>query len=416
MKPKLKQIIGFLSEHRLFSMFFIIALIINGFLAGLSVTEKKTFISCSTFDAGPMGTYGFYHYIKNRNTNTNQVRLSYFRTLDPVKDRGKTLFVLSPLFQVGAWEWQRLLDWVAAGNRLITSGKFTVNRPMDMLISKYSLRKTRGRRIWVSLPVDSEYPYKKTLRPPPDPIHLLDKEWQKNTPDDILINTIPFLQPGTLPLLCMDTTVIAAKKKYGQGEWVMFACPNPFANRLLQDADWFEFACRLLFGDIKYQSNAFIFDEYHNGYQATKSLWQLLSYYEFTTGMIFLAVIMLLYLFFTGIRIIRPRAIREATSRDLMPGLRSMAGIFYRFKAFSGLIERERRTIARHLFGSKGEQMIAERIVDSYLKTHPLPGNLKSRRDLIQVLKSTNYKGHMRNSDFVTIFNTLMHMRKELAS
>jgi hypothetical protein len=210
--------------------------------------------------------------------------------------------------------------------------------------------------------------------------------------------------------------VVAAKRLVGKGEWVMFAHFNPFANQILTNKSWFVFACRLLTGDVSYGGGV-LFDEYHNGYRATENLWAMLKYYKFDKAIIFGSMLILLFLFFTGIRVLPPHDRDPAPSRDIVPGLKSMARLFVRYDSLRGLLRRELRLISKFLLGSAFEtDGDLERLADCYCSRKGLPGGIAAAGELTRILRSAaHYDARVSNKELVLIFNTLVFMRKELA-
>jgi hypothetical protein len=217
--------------------------------------------------------------------------------------------------------------------------------------------------------------------------------------------------------LTYDTLSVAAKQVVGRGEWIMFAHFNPFANRILRNERWFGFARRLFTGDGRFSGARILFDEYHNGYSATKSLWALLRYYRFDTSIIIGALCILAYLFFTGIRILPPRDRPAAPSHDVVPGLKSMAGLFLRYNYFGGLIHREIRLLRRHLLGTAFEYTAGSRaLAEAYCADRPLPPGVGDRDGLERLLRKAGRPyAPFTDREIIDLFNTLLFMRKELA-
>jgi hypothetical protein len=277
-------------------------------------------------------------------------------------------------------------------------------------VSRYLSR----RPVNVALPVDAVFPYENELPLLPALPELLFGYARSADSSVSQVQALSHLQPGMLPLLTCDTSVLAAKQIVGKGEWILFAHFNPFANGVLKKKEWFEFSCRLVTGDGRYSSGKILFDEYHNGYRATKSFWQMLKYYEFDSAILLGSVLILLYLFFTGIRVLPPLDRTEPPSRDVLPGLRSMANLFFRYRAFEGLVRRELVLIKRHLFAGN-ENADARALAQAYLGRGRLPDGFSGADRLEQLLDRAEKRfSSLSRAEIITVFNTITFMRKEL--
>ena len=417
MKKKLAALASAARRHKLFSLFFIATISINIVILSRMTREATDFISCSSYDRGPLGSYGMYTYLEEKKTAISRVKLPLFRALDKNKDAGKTLLIISPQFAPGPWEWSQILEWVQAGNRLITAGvsipssRFSEYRRYTQINSRYITR----RPVKVALPVDSVFPYETGLPVLPTLPELLLRYQKEADTSGALMQTLSDLQPAMLPLLTCDTAVLAAKLMVGRGEWIMFAHWNPFANAVLRQKSWFTFACRLINGDGRFSAGKIMFDEYHNGYRATKSFWQMLKYYEFDSAILLGSALILLYLFFTGIRVLPPADRIQGPSRDVIPGLRSMANLFFRYSAFKGLAHRELTLLKRHLLGAD-EGADARAMARAYASRAALPPRFTNVEHLERFLgRAEKEFSGLSRKEIITVFNTITFMRKELS-
>jgi hypothetical protein len=416
-KKALKALVTAVRRHRLFALFFIATLSLNIILVGRMTREATDFFSCSSYDRGPLGSYGIFTYLEEKKAPISRIKLPPFRVLDKAADTGKTLMIISPQYAPGPWEWSQIMEWVKSGNRLITAGVFIPSRFMEY--SGYTRPESHDMPrspVKVALPVDSVFPYGTELPLPPSLPELLVNYSKKKTDSSrVLVQTLSHLQPGMLPLLTCESEVLAAKLIVGRGEWVMFAYYNPFANVVLKKKQWFEFACRLINGDGRYAFGKIMFDEYHNGYRATKSFWQMLKYYEFDSAILLGSALILLYLFFTGIRVLPPLDRLPPPSRDVVPGLRSMANLFFRYRAFEGLVKRELTLLRRHLLGAE-ESPDARFLVQAYLGRAPLPKGFAGAEQLENLLRRADKEfPSLTRTEIITLFNTITTMRKELS-
>ena len=417
MKEHIKKLVLFVNNHRLFTLFFCGCIVLNVWLLLNQKYEKTEFISCSSYDKGPLGTFAFFEDLKEGGASVRRLKLSPFRELSEKTDRGKTLIMLSPLIHPSAWEWDMITSWVAKGNRLITSGFFG---PRLAWFHKERIAVTYAREkihpVEVLLPVDSVFPYPRKL----SPHSLIGASFfqlrKYTSSDSMLIRYFHFFTPDMLPLLSAGNRPVAVKKAVGRGEWTIFAWQNPFGNTLLRDSTWYEFAVRLLFGNKEYKGELF-FDEYHNGYRATKSLWELLGYYRFTEGIIFLSGLILLYLFFTGIRILPPLPLYKRPEKNVIPGLRAMSMLLYRHKAWDSLLKRELRLIERELVGrGKAGTGKYDLLVTRYLQKGRMPKYVKSKDELISRFRAIDGDvSHLERKDILLLFNLLVFIRKELS-
>jgi hypothetical protein len=415
-KKSLNAFLSFVRRHKLFSFFFITTLSINIVLLTHITRQATDFLSYSSFDRGPLGSYGIYTYMEEKKIPISRMMLAPFRNLDPKKDSGKTLIIISPRYVPGPWEWKQILEWVNAGNRLITTGLFLPTRFMEFSGNARPVsRVMTNKPVSVALPLDTLFPYKTTLPFPPTLTEIFFNLGMRVDTSAKMTVALSCLQPGMLPLLICDTSVLAAKQKVGKGEWILFAYAQAFSNAVLKQKPWFEFACRLLTGDGSYAARNIFFDEYHNGYRATKSFWEMLKYYEFDTAILIGAALILLYLFFTGIRILPPVERSPAVSRDILPGLRSMANLFFRFQAFEALIRRELTLLKRHLLAADGTAD-ARALVQAYVSRAPLPPPFTTTSDLeALLLRADKEFSTLVRSEITTVFNTITYMRKELS-
>ena len=415
MSKFLKDAIDFITSHKLFSFFFLAMLVLNFTVIGLASREATDSFTCSSYDRSPLGTYALYTYLAENGVPVTRLKLAPYEELYKKTDTGQTLVMISPQLHPGPWEWNQLLAWVKKGNRLVTAGVFMPSRFFagEFEVSAWS-RPAPNRALRVALPVDSVFPYKSRLPPLPSLTELLYTSFGKSDSSKSFVAALSRLHDDMLPLLTSDTLVTAAKRRIGKGEWVMFAHFNPFANQILKNEQWFTFVCRLLTGDAKYGKARIFFDEYHNGYRATESLWAMLKYYQFDKAIICGSLLILLYLFFTGIRILPPHDSEPAPSRDIVPGLKSMAGLFVRYNSLGGLLKRELRLLNTYLLGSGDGD--PRRLAESYCERQPLPEGISGVEELAQLLgRAGQPDASISNKELVTLFNTLVVMRKELA-
>jgi hypothetical protein len=364
-----------------------------------------------------LGTYGLFTHLEEVGLPVKRVEQPAYVELKPEKDTGRTLLMLNPLVHPNVWEWDVIMKWVAAGNRLVTSGFYGPRRNwFHVRDFEVALRESKPERIRLLLPVDSTGQFGYTLASTPYTGHLPD-----NTEEQPINRKIPFYEirtfgAGMQPFLAMDSGAVAAKKAVGTGEWIVFTAPNPFANSVLRDSTWYRFATTLLTADGKFADHRILFDEFHNGFRATKSLWELLKYYKFNTGLLFLGFLLLLYLFFTGIRILPPRPLDTSVDKDPIPGLRAMSRLLMKHRAWPGLIRRELRHLTAGLFKRETrEEPAPEDLVDAWLSRYPLPRTVETRDELVDLIRrASGKKSSSADGETIMLFNTLVSMRKEM--
>ncbi len=415
-----KRSLLFVKNHKRFTLFITVSFLLNLFLLLHRKNEKTEFITCSTYDKGMLGTYGLYKDLEDRGVPVKRIKLPVFKEIDPDKDKNKTLVIISPRFNPHIWEWQIIMDWVANGNRLITAGIMGPNKNRWIPEYNFSTRvlNVSAAESFVILPIDTVFPYDDTLAQL-NQIQRFPLFGQLyKAVDSVRIKYFTKFGPDVLPLITHYNKPTAIKKVVGEGEWILFTEMNPFSNSVLRVPSWYRFATRFFTGDKSYEGRHILFDEFHNGYKATKSLWQLLTYYQFNTGIIYLCILVLLYLFLTGVRIIPPMNERIHFHRDAIPGMRALAGLLYKFGAWNGLLKREAAIIYSDLCGKSSKEIIEpEQVVVRYLTRRKLPPGIKTREELTALfkkVKSSNEK--IDKNELIKIFNIFMFMRKETRS
>jgi len=397
-------------------MLFVIAgLLMNLYLLLQHNNEKTDFITCSSYDKGPLGTYGLFRDLEDRGVPVRRIKLPLYREIDSAGDHRKTLVILSPLFNPNPWEWDMILKWVAQGNRLITAGVLGPKRsgwiPDFTTSLKTSLEHSAPS--YLLLPIDTVFPYDDTL-PPRSPVHLAQLFGKTYTTGDTLtLRHFTTFGPDVLPFMTHGNKPVAIKKAVGRGEWLAFTPTNPFSNSALRDTIWYRFATRLFTGDGIYSVQPILFDEFHNGYKATRSFWQLLTYYEFNFGIIYLSAFILLYLFLTGIRIIPPVPERRFLHMNALPGLIAMTGLLIRFGAWTKLLKRECAIVHSEL--TRKSTHPSEHFTLHYVNKHRLPPSVHSPEELAKVFSTIETTAAVTDkSETVRLFNILMFMRKEM--
>jgi hypothetical protein len=374
------------------------------------------FITCSSYDKGPLGTYAFFQDLEKSGLQVRRLMLSPYSELKEEQDPGKTLIILSPRFIPSTWEWDRIISWTAAGNRLITSGFFgpqygwfqKKDYEIDVTLEPVGPVK-------VVLPVDSAFPYPGRLAPRSrmDFFPFLNRVFKSS--DTVNLRYFESFSPNMLPLLVQGNKTIAVKRALGRGEWIMFTAINPFSNTMLEDSTWYRFATRLIGGDPKYRLNKVYFDEFHNGYRATRSLWELLRYYRFTDGIILISLLVLVFLFFLGIRILPPPPVYQRPEKDIIPGMQAMSRLLFRYKAWNDLLKRELHCIGSELAGVKdGDRIDPGILVENYLKKNRLPEYVGSHEELVASLHDIERDAERDKKEILKNFNTLVFMRKEM--
>lgn len=419
LKNILSEFILFVKEHKLFTLFMVSAFLLNLFLLLHKKNEKTEYITCSTYDKGIAGTYGLYRDLEDRGVHVKRLKLPIFKEFDKKDMKNNTLVILSPTFSPGEWEWQLIMDWVAKGNRLITSG-FIGPKKMGIFPGLRAESKTTNMAISESrilLPVDERFPYDESLAGLSriEKAPLLGQLYKEN--DSALISYFDSFGPDVLPFMSYGNKVTALKRVIGEGEWVIFAERNPFSNSILRHPSWYWFATRFFTGDPQYEGKMIYFDEFHNGFRATKSLWQIISYYKFDSGFIYICILILLFLFLTGIRIVTPEAERVHINRNAILGMKAISQLLYKYDAYKGLIDRELHIIKKSLFkGAFDKTIEADQFVVRYLMKRKLPDTVSSREELITLINNIeNEFKSFSKEELLKIFNTLMLMRKELA-
>lgn len=417
MNTYLKSIISFTLQHKIFTLFSLVCLVLN-ILFLLNLTpQSTTFITCSSYDNGPLGTYAFFEDLKQSGVCAQRLQLSPYQELHAQKNTGKTLIILSPVIIPGDWEWKIIMEWVAKGNRLITAGFYgprsfwKFNRTVDLAETKIHQGPVR-----VILPVDSVFPYPEVLSTPLFNINPLLSAQENRDQDSSLIRYFSELPANTMPFMVCQNKPISVKKAIGKGEWILFTQCNPFGNTLLKDSAWYRFATRLVGGNPVYADNEIYFDEYHNGYRATKSFWQLLCYYQFNDGIVYLSVLVLLFLFFTGIRMLTPVASFVQPEKDVIPGLRAVSMLFLKYKAWNGLLCREMVLIRKELTGSRRSQPLsADALAGEYCKKAQLPDSLRNKEALAHFIQTIEEASDsLDKKEIIKTCNTIIFMRKEL--
>lgn len=417
-KDNLGIIFTFVKEHKLFTLFVVSAFLLNLFLLIYRKNDKTEYITCSTYDKGIAGTYGLFRDLEDRGVPVKRLKLPIFKEFGNKEESNRTLVILSPTFVPGQWEWEMIMEWVAEGNRLITSGfigpkkmGFLSSINMESQNSRMSISQSN-----VLLPVDSIFPYDESLaalssieKAPITGMYYRDS-------DSALIQHFTNLGSNVLPFITYGNKVTALKKAVGKGEWVIFAERNPFSNSILRHPSWYRFTTRLFTGDPKYEGKMIFFDEFHNGHRATKSLWQIVTYYKFDSGFIYISILILLYLFLTGIRIATPATILNPIRRDSIHGIKTFAQLLFKYRSFKSIANREINIIKETLFQSTHiENRSTEEAVDLYLTQRVMPSTVKDKEELVALLKSVELEFEkLTDEDITKAFNTLMLMRKEL--
>lgn len=414
----LRRIFTFVKDHKNFTLFIVFSLLLNMFLLLHRKNEKTEYITCSTFDKGVLGTYGLYRDLEERSVPVRRIKLPVFKEINREHDRGKTLVIISPLFTPQQWEWNNILDWVADGNRLITTGVLgpKTNGWLPNFTASVSTSNVAEAETSVLLPVDTAFPYSEPL-PKLSPIQrmaVFGKLYKDR--DSVRIKHFLRFSPDEVPFLAHANKPTAVKKVVGNGEWIAFTDINPFSNSVLRDPAWYRFATRFFTGDDAFEGKPIMFDEFHNGYRATKDLWQLLTYYRFDSGIVYLSVLVLLYLFLTGIRIIPPVGEREHLHRDAIPGIQALANLLLRYGAWKGLLKREAAAIYAAIAGRE----VRDRpdygyMVERYSAKRPLPPGVDSKERLSDIFATVeNRADDLDKTAAIKIFNLFMFMRKEL--
>ncbi len=403
----------FVKDHKLFTLFFLCLTALNIFLI-LREKPKVNSMSCSTYDKGPYGTYAFFQHLASNHVRADRMGNPSFVTLKSIDTPGKTLVILSPQFNLPVWEWEYIAKWVAQGNRLITSGVigpkssfFSDNQDLNL-----SLARERLGMVNVVLPVHPSCP------------QMLEPDYQlglhffgidKREPGDTIL--LQYIRSSSftsdmVPFLTVNGKVIAAKRAVGKGEWIMFTQRNPFSNSLLKKRDWHRFAVNVIAGDVRFGNGEILFDEYHNGFKATESLWGLLKFYQLDKGLLFLGCIGLLYLFSCGIRVAPPRSSGYRYVKDVLPGLRAMGNLICRHKAFYGLLQREYEYMKSH-FPAKNIKMDVNGFSQAYLRKGRLPEDMQ-QGEFEQLIGLIESGSQISPQNTIRILNLFIHMRKEL--
>ncbi len=409
---RISALITFIKEHRFFSLFFITLFTTNILIIIHGSPEVKS-LSSSTYDRGPYGTYAFFEHLRESWVEVKRAETPVFNYLKN-DSSAKTLLILSPVHTPQAWEWEQILEWVAQGNRLITSG---ITAPGGSFLSFTTNSPVRLGRIPVSevdilLPVHRDSP----LKLPPDhqigtPLFGDDK---REPGDTILVSYFNTFTEDMVPFLSMDQKVIGIKRSVGKGEWVLFTQPNPFSNTILTHQQWHQFAVTLLAGDSRFSNGEIIFNEYHNGYKASDNLWGLLRFYRFDHGIMFLCGVGLLFLVFTGIRISPPTVWGKRYAKDVLPGLKAMANLLCRHKAYGGLLRRELELIKGELTGKRGADVSGNELYDLYIRRKgALPPHTDVSEFIHLIDSCIEEKNPARESTLKTL-NLFVHIRKDL--
>ncbi len=407
----------FIRDHKMFVGFFTAALVLNTWLVLHQATGNTEFITSSTHDRGPLGTYAFYAHLERFGTSVKRIKLPLYRELDATRQAGRTLLMLNPRFPPNAWEWEKIMDWVRAGNRLITTGTTGPN-PSFFQPREFTLRTTRKSpsELQVLLPLDATGTTGQTLNPHPHLglLHFFGSMYQDA--DSVNLRHFLRLPPDMFPFVAMGKHTIAAKRRVGDGEWVLFTPFNVFSNTMLRDTTWYAFATKLLTGSARY-GKTLLFDEYHNGYRATQSLWQLLEYYGFTSGIIYLSVLGLVFLFWQGVRIMSPRPLQPGFSRDVIPGIRSMSAVLYRYRAWNGLIRRELNHIRTTLFGRAApeNQPNANDIIHQFrARGGSVPEHIGTEQEIQQSIARVYAGDNLDKRSALSVLNAIACIRKDL--
>lgn len=413
----LRRMIIFTKAHKWFTLFIIASFLLNLYLVLHKSTKTQTMISCSTYDRSPLGSYGLYKTLEEQGVPVKRAELPVFKVLNRNIDSCKTLIILSPVFKPQPWEWDQMVEWVSRGNRLITSGIFETGniRWLSYSSSSLAISSIPVSPTFVTLPVDSVFPYNDTLAVRSELDRFLFSNKLFKCSDTVFIRHFTRFGPDALPLLVYNNKVTAQKKNIGKGEWIAFTDINPFSNSALREATWFTFAIRLLTGDGRYDGKPLIFDEFHNGYRASKGLWQLLIYYKMDQGIIYLSILLLLYLLITGIRIIPPVSIRHHIHRDPIPGLRALSGLLMKFGAWKGLLKKEAALIRFDLIRKNSGNDDIDQFIDYYCTRQKLPQGISCKEDLARLFtRVENEADDIGKNEAIRIFNTFLFMRKEM--
>ncbi|MFP4165195.1 MAG: DUF4350 domain-containing protein [Chitinispirillaceae bacterium] len=412
-KIRADKAIKFLKEHKLFTAFFVCLCLINLFLI-LKEKPKVESYTCSTHDKGPYGTSSLFRFLDEKKVKVSRMGTPSFVRLKK-KESGNTLVMLSPRFNPPVWEWEHILSWVAQGNRLITSGrtfpKVSFFKDRKGITTYYAREKLDD--IEVMLPVHQNCPDVLESNHQVG-ISFFDKT-RTEPGDTILLSHINknFIHDDMVPLLSMDKKIIGAKKAIGKGEWIVFTQPNPMSNDLLKHSSWYKFALSLLIGNSAFGKSEIIFDEFHNGFRATESLWELLRFYKFDKGLLFLGILGILFLFFSGIRTAPPSVTGYRYVKDVIPGLKAMGNLVCRHKAHSGLLKRELELIKTELVGRSDTNLSESELYALYTRKGRLPGEM-TKDDFENRIKEVHSGGNPEPEYMIGTYNLFVHMRKEL--
>jgi len=415
----MKNLFTFVTTHRWFTLFLIASFALNLYLTLHRDNTSEEFITCSSFDRGPLGTFGLFKSLEDAGVSVRRIELPVFRVLDNKTEKRKTLVILSPLYKPQPWEWTILMDWVAQGNRLVTAGLYGISQNGWFATAGSGITSSyvNGGPTTVLLPVDSLAGFPDTLPAVPQLNKFISGGTVYRTEGRMPIMHFTRFSPDALPFLAQGNKVTAIKKLIGRGEWVLFTDVNPFSNFTLRDSTWFTFATRFFCGDGRYSGNPILFDEFHNGYKATKSLWQLLTYFQFDTGLIYLGILVLLYLFITGIRITSPGEPRTELHRDPIPGLRALSGLFMRYGAWRGMLQKEAAHIRSELSRHHRRDADIDWLVDRYASRRKLPPGIDTKENLVRLFERIEQRADTLHKDeSIALFNIFMFMRKEMKS
>jgi hypothetical protein len=413
-----KTVLALFKRHRTFALFMLACLILNIMLLLRQHRARDNFITCSAFDRGPLGTYGLFEDLKASGAPVYRMRLPPYRELNPKTDSGGTLVIISPIVKPSAWEWDWIMRWTAAGNRLITAGVYGPRSLLPQLSRTVRLQTSweKPAPVRLSLPVDSVLRTGAML-PRQLPVeHLIFTSDPVTFPDSFALTSIKSFSPDMLPLLTWGKRTIAAKKAVGKGEWVIFTVANPFSNTWCADSAWYEFGARLLSTPAT-SGHPVYFDEYHNGYRATQSLWQLLSYYEFDGGIIYLSIAALLYLFFSGVRAATPLPRESVPEIDIIPGIRALSGLLFRRRAWSGLIRNECALVKKELarYHDAPGSPSSESLAAAYCRRFALPPPVPDQAALMRFFESADSRETVFDAtEALDALNILTFIRKEM--
>jgi len=310
-----------------------------------SATAKKHSYSCSTFDDGRFGSSSFFATLSHAGLPVSRLQKPLYEALAEPALKQATLLILSPPAPIEAWEWELILNWVGDGGKLITSG---IAKPPDKLAA-FVNNQGLNEMIFTDSAIIRIHNIHGT-RSPGDtlPLHLDAFTPIKFNDASFLIKTFPKLPAHAHGYLSINNRLIGIKKSIGEGTWTQFSIYNPFANRLLADSSWFNFAFQF-FGTSDQNESVILFDEYHQGFSSSKGLWELFGYMGMQRGLLITSSLLVLLLLITGIRILAPTSPEIPQHRNPVESITAAAQLLIRYKAANAILSAEYATIKRLL-------------------------------------------------------------------